>query len=224
MVEPMPDRADELPILAATDEFVVVDKPAGLLSVPGKGPEKQDCVAARVRAMFPRARGPLIVHRLDMDTSGLLVLGLTPEAQSNLSLQFEERRVFKRYIALLEGIVAHADGGEVDAPLRLDVSRRPYQVFDWLHGRPALTRWGVLAFEIDRTRVWFDPLTGRTHQLRVHAALRPPIGIGHPILGDPLYGRRGGGDAPRLMLHATCLRFSDPQTGREVEYSSAPGF
>ncbi|MFM9956750.1 MAG: RluA family pseudouridine synthase [Phycisphaerales bacterium] len=220
----MPQREADLTILAATDDYAVVDKPPGLLSVPGKGPDKQDCVPARVRARFPHATGPLIVHRLDMDTSGLLVVGLNPRAQANLSLQFEQRRVFKRYIALLDGIVAHADHGEVDAPLRLDVSRRPYQVFDWLHGRPALTRWGVLTFEIDRTRVSFEPLTGRTHQLRVHAALRPPIGIGHPILGDPLYGSAKAPPVPRLMLHAAVLRFSDPSTNREVEFTSAPGF
>lgn len=220
----MPERSDDLRIMALTEDYVVVEKPAGLLSVPGKGPDKQDCVASRVRALIPHARGPLIVHRLDMDTSGLLVLGLTPEAQANLSLQFEQRRVSKRYVALLDGLVAHADEGEVDAPLRLDVSRRPYQVFDWLHGRPALTRWGVLAFETDRTRVWLEPLTGRTHQLRVHAALRRPIGIGHPILGDPLYGSREEDSAGRLMLHAERLGFSDPRTGRAVEFRSSPGF
>jgi tRNA pseudouridine32 synthase/23S rRNA pseudouridine746 synthase len=218
----MADAADELKIVSATDSYVVVDKPPGLLSVPGKGEAKQDCVASRVRTLFPACTGPLIVHRLDMDTSGLMVLGLNPDSQRALSRQFEDRRVYKRYVALLEGIVSHADTGTVDAPIRLDVHRRPYQVYDWLHGREAVTHWGVLSFEMDRTRVWFEPHTGRTHQLRVHAALRRPIGIGHPILGDPLYGLTDS--AERLMLHAGNLRFSDPVTGREVAFASTPGF
>lgn len=218
----MSGSTGELRVVAATEAFVVVDKPAGLLSVPGKGEAKQDCVASRVRSMFAHASGPLIVHRLDMDTSGLMVLGLNPESQSRLSRQFEQRRVSKKYVALLEGVVSHADGGVVDASIRLDVARRPYQVYDWLHGRSALTRWGVLSIETDRTRVWFEPLTGRTHQLRVHAALRRPIGIGHPILGDPLYGDRAS--AERLMLHAGELGFDDPETGRGVEFRSVPQF
>lgn len=222
MVGAMSRSEGELRVVAATDDWVVVDKPSGLLSVPGKGESKQDCVASRVRDMFPRATGPLIVHRLDMDTSGLLVLGLNPASQSALSLQFEQRRVAKRYVALLDGIVSHADTGVVEAAIRLDVHRRPYQVYDWLHGREAVTRWGVLSFEVDRTRVWFEPLTGRTHQLRVHAALRRPIGIGHAILGDPLYG--SAASAERLMLHAESLSFSDPDTGREASFRSTPTF
>lgn len=209
----------ELRIVASTGGYVVVDKPAGLLSVPGKGDEKQDCVASRVRELFPRCSGPLIVHRLDMDTSGLLVLGLTPAAQANLSRQFELRRVSKSYIALLEGVVAHADHGRVEAAIRPDVDRRPYQIYDWLHGRQAVTDWRVLSFETDRTRVQFEPLTGRTHQLRVHAALPRPIGLGHAIVGDPLYGRCD----ERLMLHAATLRFRDPDTEKWTEVvSSAP--
>jgi tRNA pseudouridine32 synthase/23S rRNA pseudouridine746 synthase len=218
----MSDAAEELKIVSATDSYVVVDKPSGLLSVPGKGEAKQDCVASRVRGLFPACSGPLIVHRLDMDTSGLMVLGLNPDSQRVLSRQFEDRRVFKRYVALLDGIVSHADTGVVDAAIRLDVHRRPYQVYDWLHGREAVTHWGVLAFEVDRTRVWFEPQTGRTHQLRVHAALRRPIGIGHAILGDPLYG--SADSAERLMLHAAVLGFSDPINGRDVEFRSAPAF
>lgn len=218
----MPTDAGQLRLVACTDDWAVVEKPHGLLSVPGKGEAKQDCVASRVRAMFPKCSGPLIVHRLDMDTSGLMVLGLNPEAQSALSLQFEQRRVSKSYIALLDGIVSHADTGTIDAAIRLDPNRRPFQVYDWLHGRNAVTRWVVLSFETDRTRVWFEPLTGRTHQLRVHAALRRPIGIGHPILGDPLYG--SAATAPRLMLHAASLTFSDPATGRDVAHHAPPSF
>lgn len=226
--------------------WVVVDKPAGLLSVPGKGdePHKKDCVASRVAAMFPSATGPLIIHRLDMDTSGLLVLGLTPDAQRALSRQFEERRVKKRYIALLDGIIEFADEGEVNLPIRLDPDHRPWQVVDGLHGRAALTRWRVLSREVDRTRVVFSPVTGRAHQLRIHAATsREAGGIGRCILGDVLYGSGYRGPPPpdatpppptgphgtlvpaeRLMLHASYLAFSDPVTGRRIEASSPAPF
>jgi tRNA pseudouridine32 synthase/23S rRNA pseudouridine746 synthase len=205
---------DDLRIVLAAERFVVADKPSGMLSVPGKGPEKQDCVASRVRARFPGATGPLIVHRLDMETSGLLVLGLDAEAQRELSGQFERRETQKRYIALLEGSVAQ-DQGEITLPIRLDVDRRPYQIVDHEQGREAVTRYRVLSREIDRTRVEFTPLTGRTHQLRVHAA----SGLSCPIVGDVLYGRDSG---ERLMLHASWLAFVDPGTGRRVEVES-PG-
>jgi tRNA pseudouridine32 synthase/23S rRNA pseudouridine746 synthase len=207
---------DDLRIVLAAERFVVVDKPSGMLSVPGKGPEKQDCVASRVRARFPRATGPLIVHRLDMETSGLLVLGLDAEAQRELSGQFERRETQKRYIALLEGSVAQ-DQGEITLPIRLDVGRRPYQIVDHDQGREAVTRYSVLSREIDRTRVEFTPLTGRTHQLRVHAA----SGLSCPIVGDVLYGRDNG---ERLMLHASWLAFVDPGTGRRVEVESPAPF
>jgi tRNA pseudouridine32 synthase/23S rRNA pseudouridine746 synthase len=205
----------ELRIVLQGERFVVVDKPSGMLSVPGKGPDKQDCVPARVRAMFPEATGPLVVHRLDMETSGLLVLGLDEEAQRELSGQFERRETEKKYLALLEGAVAQ-DSGEVSLPIRLDVERRPYQIVDHVHGREAVTRYRVLSHEIDRTRVEFVPVTGRTHQLRVHAA----AGLACPIVGDVLYGRKGG---ERLMLHACELSFVDPRTGRRVHvHSEAP--
>jgi tRNA pseudouridine32 synthase / 23S rRNA pseudouridine746 synthase len=206
-------------IVLASERFVVVDKPTGMLSVPGKGPEKQDCVAARVRAGFPRATGPLIVHRLDMETSGLLVLGLDADAQRELSGQFERRETEKTYIALLDGSVVQ-DEGEIRLPMRLDIERRPFQVVDQVHGRQAVTRYRVLSREIDRTRVEFTPLTGRTHQLRVHAA----AGLSCPIVGDVLYGRDGGVGGERLMLHASFLAFVDPGTGRRVEVQSPPPF
>jgi tRNA pseudouridine32 synthase/23S rRNA pseudouridine746 synthase len=207
---------EDLTIVLEGSRFVVVNKPSGMLSVPGKGPEKQDCVASRVRAMFPRATGPLVVHRLDMETSGLLVLGLDEGAQRELSGQFERRETEKKYIALLEGSVAR-DEGEVSLPLRLDVDRRPYQIVDHVQGREAVTRYRVLSREIDRTRVEFVPLTGRTHQLRVHAA----AGLGCPIVGDVLYG---GDSGERLMLHACRLAFVDPGTGRRVEVESPAPF
>lgn len=232
-----------LPILHANDRFVVIDKPSGLLSVPGKGPDKADCAASRVRAMFPGATGPLIVHRLDMDTSGLMVLGLDEDAQRDLSRQFEARAVEKAYTALLETIdldiarspLAH-ESGLVDAPIRVDIDNRPFQIHDPVHGRPSQTRWFVLAREPDRVRVRFEPITGRAHQLRVHASLAPPLGLGAPILGDVLYNpvdhrlaRELDHNPPRsprgrLMLHATELSFLEPGTKRRIEFVSKAPF
>lgn len=210
----------ELNILHRTDRFIVVDKPAGLLSVPGKGERGRDCVPERVRRMFPAATGPLTVHRLDMDTSGLLVVALDPEAQRDLSGQFERREVEKTYIAVVDGLVEH-ESGTVEAPIRPDFFNRPYQVVDPSHRRPAVTAYKVLERGEGRTRVELIPLTGRTHQLRVHMAWR-----GHAILGDVLYGEqpRIAEAAPRLLLHAARLVFTDPGTGRRVEMVSAAGF
>ena len=188
-----------------------------MLSVPGKGPEKTDCVASRIRVMFPHARGPLVVHRLDMETSGLIVLALDESAQRDLSSQFENRVVEKSYVALLGGSPLAQGSGVVDLPLRPDIENRPVQIVDHVHGRPAKTGWSVLAHEIDRTRVRFTPVTGRTHQLRVHAA----AGIGRPIVGDALYG---GEPAERLMLHAAELSFLEPGTRRRVMYASQVPF
>lgn len=216
----MPDRPD-IRIVHADERLVVIDKPHAMLSVPGKGPEKADCAAARVRARFPLASGPLVVHRLDMDTSGLMVFGLDAQAQRDLSLQFERRTVDKRYTALVDGQLRE-DQGVVTAPIRLDVDNRPVQIHDPERGRPSETRWRVLAREVDRTRVEFTPVTGRTHQLRVHAALPTPLGMGAPILGDALYGDPSSAD--RLMLHASLLRISHPDTGERLELRSDAPF
>lgn len=209
-----------LVIVRRSDRFVVVDKPSGLLSVPGKGEANQDCVASRVREMFPMASGPLVVHRLDMDTSGLMVLGLDAAAQRSLSMQFEGRTTGKRYVAIVDGVMEH-DRGEVGLPMRLDVDHRPRQIVDHQHGKPSLTRWRVLSNEGECTRVELEPVTGRTHQLRVHMAA-----IGHAILGDPLYGEqpRIKSMAPRLCLHAAELDFDDPESGERVRVRSVPGF
>lgn len=206
-------------ILHAAPRFVVAVKPAGMLTVPGKGQEKQDCLVARVRSMFPGASGPMIVHRLDMETSGVVVLALDRESQRDLSAQFERRDVEKAYVALLAGDLP-ADEGVVDLPLRPDLCRRPHQVPDWARGRTAITRFRVLGREIDRTRVLFNPFTGRTHQIRVHAADRR--GLGHPILGDGLYG--DATTAPRLMLHARTIAFREPGGPRRVEFTSESPF
>lgn len=208
---------DEPRVVFATRRYVVVEKPSGMLSVPGKGPQKRDCVAVRVAAMFPDAQGSLVAHRLDMETSGLMVLGLDAAAQRHLSRQFEDRVVRKAYVALLDGEVP-GDQGLVDLPMRPDIDNRPVQIVDHTHGRPALTRWRVLAREVDRTRVRFEPITGRTHQLRLHAA----AGLRRPILGDVLYGDPAS--AERLMLHASELSFLDPENGRRVEFASVPPF
>ena len=217
-----PLQAEALSIIHATDRYVVIDKPSGLLSVPGIGPHKQDCAVARVRAMFPRSEGPLVVHRLDMETSGLLVFGLDADAQRELSGQFERRVPSKSYVALVDGVL-DADEGRIDLPMRPDVANRPWQMIDHIHGRGAVTMFRVMAREIDRTRVRLEPVTGRAHQLRLHAAtMRHQGGLGAPILGDPLYGDATA--APRLMLHAARLSFLDPATEARVEFESPVPF
>lgn len=209
-----------LTIVHAAPRYVVIDKPAGLLSVPGKGADKQDCAAARVRAAFPAARGPLVVHRLDMDTSGLMVFGLDEDAQRELSWQFESRRVEKSYTAVVAGRVI-AESGVFDAPMRLDPANRPVQVVDPLRGREAVTRWRLIGLEAERSRLRLEPETGRTHQLRVHCAH-----AGHPILGDVLYGPQPetARSAPRLLLHAAALSFIEPGGVVRVEWESAAPF
>lgn len=202
-------------ILVHTARYVVVDKPSGMLSVPGKGEANQDCVAARLRAKFLSATGPLIVHRLDMDTSGLMVVALDADAHRELSRQFEQREVRKHYIAIVSGHPSLY--GVIDAPMRLDVDRRPIQIIDPIQGRPARTEYRVLETSDDASRIELTPITGRTHQLRLHMAH-----IGHPILGDPFYGTRDS--APRLMLHASYLAFTDPDGGTPRAYESPPPF
>jgi tRNA pseudouridine32 synthase/23S rRNA pseudouridine746 synthase len=206
-----------LNVVKATSRYVVIDKPAGLLSVEGKGEDNKDCAASRVREAFPSATGPLVVHRLDMDTSGLLVFGLDAEAQRELSGQFERREVEKRYVALVEGVMG-AERGEIDAPMRADIENRPVQIVDAVQGRPSVTRWRLMSVEVDRSRVELEPLTGRTHQLRVHMAH-----VGHAIMGDVLYGN-GGRGGERLMLHASWLKFRAPGSGEWVECGSGVPF
>ncbi len=197
--------------------FVVVDKPSGMLAVPGK--ITGDSVIARVRALFPHATGPLMVHRLDMDTSGLMIVALEADVQRALSGQFEAREVEKRYLAVV-GRLLEADEGEIRLPTRLDVERRPYQIVDPVHGKLGVTRWSVVARDPVRgvTRVRFDPVTGRTHQLRLHAL----HGLGAPILGDRLYGDPSS--APRLFLHAESLSVLHPSTGQRLVFHSSPQF
>lgn len=216
----------DIQILHSTPTYAVIIKPSGMLSVPGKGhetdPHKADCAAARVRAAFPHCSGPLVVHRLDMDTSGIMVFGLDPDAQRELSAQFESRTVHKHYIALVHGLVA-PDHGTIALPIRADIDHRPMQIVDHAQGRESVTHFRVLAREIDRTRIQLEPVTGRTHQLRVHAAANIGAGgLGHPIIGDALYGSALDGE--RLCLHAGWLSFIEPGSERRVEFASSTPF
>jgi tRNA pseudouridine32 synthase/23S rRNA pseudouridine746 synthase len=206
-------------IIYNDSSIVVVNKPDGLLSVPGKGADKQDCLANRIRDMFKGCIPQPAVHRLDMDTSGIMVFALTKEAHRNLSIQFQDRKVRKQYIAILDGIV-EKEGGEINLPLRVDVTNRPFQIYDPVHGRSGITLWERIEVKDNRTRVLFTPLTGRTHQLRVHAS--HPMGLGCPIVGDRLYGHVNPGE--RLLLHANCLTFKHPDSNEVMNFISQPLF
>lgn len=195
-------------------DILVVDKPAGMLSVPGRSPRLRDSVEARLRARYPDATGQLVVHRLDLDTSGLLLAARDQPTFSALQRLFSLRLVTKRYIAWLDGDV-DGDAGSIDLPLRVDVDDRPRQIHDAEHGKPALTTWRVLLRERGRTKVALMPLTGRTHQLRVHCS--HPLGLDAPIHGDRLYGRRVPEAGTRLMLHAEFLSFLHPRSRALVQ-------
>lgn len=209
----------DTPILHTDADIIVICKPSGLLAVPGKGEENQNCVVARIRKLFPNCIEQPAVHRLDMDTSGLMVLALTADAHRELSRQFEHRETEKRYIALLDGELS-GDEGIIELPFRLDTENRPYQIYDPVNGKTGITHWKKLSVENGKTRVEFYPVTGRTHQLRVHAASEH--GLGFPILGDRLYG---SGTAPgQLKLHASFLSFTHPRTGEQLKFHSAPPF
>ncbi len=195
------------------DALVVACKPSGLLAVPGRGEEKQDCLSARVQLSFPDA---LVVHRLDMATSGLIVFARGIEVQRRLSHMFREREVEKRYEAVVSGVMEQTTG-EVNLPIIADWPNRPLRKIDTELGKPSLTRYRLLSQEDKASRLELEPFTGRTHQLRVHMAA-----IGHPILGDALYGEAAS--APRLLLHACSLSFLHPVSGRPLNFSSAPTF
>ncbi len=207
------------PELVYVDEWLLVaNKPAGLLAVPGRGAEKQDCLSARILQIYPDA---LVVHRLDMATSGLMIFARSPAMQRTLSDMFAERKIDKRYLALADGRFDR-DIGEVNLPIAADWPKRPMRKIDLVDGKPSTTCYRVLemsdvglvgAF----TRLELQPVTGRTHQLRVHLAA-----IGHPILGDALYGSVES--APRLMLHAWSLDFANPGSMEPLSLRSKPPF
>lgn len=200
-----------LQVLYADHEVLLVDKPSGLLSVPGKGDHLADCLLARVQAVYPEA---LLVHRLDRDTSGVMIFALTPHAQRHLGLQFEKRQTKKTYVARVWGEMAEKSG-EVDLPLIVDWPNRPKQMVDHEKGKPALTEWRLVRAGNGESRVRLMPKTGRSHQLRVHMAE-----IGHPILGDPFYASGPARDFHRLMLHSETLQFRHPDGGRGIRVTA----
>ena len=205
------------PMLVHVDSaLIAVDKPAGLLAVPGRGADKQDCLSARVQTQWPDAQ---VVHRLDMATSGLMLFARGAAVQRSLSMDFAARRIAKHYIALVHGHPAE-ERGRIELPLAADWPHRPLQKVDPQRGKPSITDWQVLDFDAARqvTRLSLQPLTGRSHQLRVHLAA-----IGHPILGDALYAPpelQGG----RLMLHAEALQLAHPLDGQPLRLHCAPPF
>lgn len=199
-------------ILYSDDSIVVVSKPAGLLSVPGRGEDKQDCLWRRVQIHFPTAR---IVHRLDQATSGLLILALTADSHRNLSIQFQNRIPTKRYQAMIAGI-PELRSGRIELPLRCDWDNRPRQMVDHIDGKPATTDWNCVEVYPDRCRVHLHPITGRSHQLRVHMQA-----MGHPIIGDRFYAEEPYLSASdRLLLHAEQLGLKHPVSGEWMEFES----
>ncbi|MDH2206530.1 pseudouridine synthase [Empedobacter sp. GD03644] len=206
---------EELEILYQDDDLVVINKPEEFLSVPGI--EIKDSVYLRIKHQFPLATGPIIVHRLDMSTSGILVLALNKESHKILQQQFIKRKVHKRYIALLDGNIEH-DNGFIDLPLRVDLDDRPRQMVCYEYGKTAQTKYEVILRKDNKTLVYFYPITGRTHQLRMHASHR--LGLNAPIIGDDLYGKK----ANRLHLHAESLEFTHPKTKELMKFQVEPNF
>ncbi|MCP5537353.1 MAG: RluA family pseudouridine synthase [Akkermansiaceae bacterium] len=211
------DSEPLLEIIHTDPHFVVVNKVSGMLSVPGR--DVKDSVTNRVRAMFPDCKESPEVHRLDMDTSGLMVVARTVEAHRHLSIQFQDRLTQKRYQALLDGVFEGKEG-TIELPFRLDIDNRPIQIYDEVHGKMGITHWKNLGIEGGYTRVEFIPVTGRTHQLRLHASHEKGLGI--PIVGDPFYGNGTG--PGQMKLHACELSFSHPVTGEVMTFQSAPAF
>ncbi len=197
-------------------DLLVLDKPSGLLSVPGKPENHRDCLQSRAKAEYPQS---LLVHRLDLDTSGVIVFALNPKAQRHLGLQFERRQTRKTYIARVWGQVA-GESGRIDLPVDIDWPTRPLHHVSYETGRPAQTDWRVLAREPHATRMELTPLTGRSHQLRVHMQA-----LGHPILGDRLYAKGAAlTAAARLQLHAASLEIFHPKGGERVRFESVCPF
>lgn len=214
--------AEVPPILHLDDRIIALNKPVGLLSVPGIGPDKRDCLALRVAAAYPGAR---IVHRLDRDTSGVILMARDADAHRELSRQFHDRETRKTYIAIVAGLIEQ-DSGVIDLPMRKDMNpaNAPRQVIDHAEGRPAVTHWWVQERITnggsERTRVLMKPITGRSHQLRLHMKH-----IGHPILGDDLYAPAAiVGLSDRLLLHAQSLTVTHPATGKSITFEAACPF
>lgn len=211
-----PPMTPYLSIVYQDDDLLIVNKPSGLLTVPGKDPKHADCLITRINRVFPTAK---IVHRLDMATSGIICLAMHKEAHRNLSIQFQDRKTAKRYIARVFGKLEQ-ETGSVDLPLICDWPNRPKQMVDHDNGKPSLTHFKVLEYEQNATRVELTPITGRSHQLRVHM-----LSLGHPILGDKLYAHpEAFAMAPRLQLHAEMLTLAHPASGETLIFEAAPEF
>jgi len=211
----------ELTVLYADDALLVLEKPSGLLSVPGRGADKQDCLSLRAQRAYPDA---LVVHRLDMATSGLMVMARGAQAQRVLNAAFAAREVSKRYLAIVDGeLKAPAtEWGVIDLPIAPDWPRRPLRIIDCQSGQPSVTRWRLLGYHPTEgtSRLELEPVTGRSHQLRVHLQA-----LGHPILGDALYAcPRIQGMATRLLLHASSIELQHPVSGTSMRFVSPPGF
>ena len=204
-----------LDVVHLDHEILVVNKPSGLLSVPGRGALLADCLITRIQSEYPTA---LLVHRLDRDTSGVMVFALSPNAQRHLGLQFEKRQTKKTYVARVWGQIK-ADTGTVDLPIIVDWPNRPKQMICHETGRAAVTDWQVINRDRGETRVKLSPKTGRSHQLRIHM-----LALGHPILGDPFYGTTESQAATRLMLHSHRLRLRHPDGGEMMDFRAKMPF
>lgn len=202
-------------ILYEDNDLAVINKPFDFLSVPGKN--IRESVFSRMEARYPEATGPLIVHRLDWSTSGIMVIAKHKDVHKKLQVQFAKRTIKKRYVAILDGSLKE-DSGTIDLPLRVDLDNRPMQLVCNEHGKSARTHWKVISRDKNRTRIHFFPVTGRTHQLRVHAA--HSLGLGIPILGDDLYGNR----SERLFLHAEWIELEHPGTGETIAFEDKAPF
>lgn len=210
-----PELQRPIEIVYEDEDFAIVNKPEEFLSVPGI--YIQDSVYERMKIRYPKATGPIIVHRLDMATSGILIIAKNKEAHKALQSQFIKKTVTKRYVALLDGII-EGNEGYIDLPLRVDLEDRPRQMVCFEHGKPAKTKWEVIDRKNGKTKVYFYPITGRTHQLRMHAS--HPMGLNTPIVGDDLYGSKN----TRLFLHAESITFKHPRTQETVSFQVKEGF
>lgn len=213
----LPPCLEPIKILALDPDFLIINKPSGLLSVPGRHPQNRDSVIARLQENYPTAA---IVHRLDFDTSGIMVIPLNKAALSHISKQFQARTLAKHYTAVVAGIIEKGEG-RIDLPIAADVDNRPRYKICPATGKPSLTEYQVLSRDIQQnsTRVYLHPITGRSHQLRLHLQA-----IGHPILGCVFYGGEFAQAAPRLLLHATDLSFDHPRTGTRLRFECPPAF
>ncbi len=221
-----------LKIIFRDDDICVIDKPSGLLSVPGRGEEKHDSAQTRLRRLFPQIPEKCAIHRLDMETSGIMILAMNLESLKKMQRQFENGEVKKEYVALLDGVLSKmgiAKTGEMETFFRVDLENRPHQIWDSVHGKKAITRWEILGVQNyhapngeirPATRVRFLPQTGRTHQLRTASA--DLHGFGVPIIGDSLYGKKDAGE--RLMLHAQKIEFLHPRTNQKIVFECTADF